>query len=286
MEKHGGGVEQALRMLDAFASVGAQCFDITHTDIDGNKRGFRSAQSLQQTCRSIPYLIESAAKRQNNVIVRPHGRLARLVQLDDLDSSGVQRIRDAAFLILATSAGNYQAWVAIAPDAGEDFARRLRRGRGADPPASGATRVAGTANFKRKYEPNFPIVAVAEAVPGRTVMSTELEALGLVAGAETAVRSPPPQYLGSLSRRGVKTWPSYTRCLEGAPPAHHGDRPDVSRADFTWCMTAISWGFGVEDTAARLMEESTKARENGDSYALRTAQRAAEAVERRHAHQR
>jgi hypothetical protein len=49
-------------------------------------------------------------------------------------------------------------------------------------------------------------------------------------------------------------------------------RPDVSRADFTWCMTAISWDHGIEQTAARLMEESTRARENGEAYALLTAQ--------------
>ena len=46
-------------------------------------------------------------------------------------------------------------------------------------------------------------------------------------------------------------------------------------------MTAISWGHGIEDTAARLMEESSKARENGERYALMTAQNAAAAHERR-----
>ena len=46
-------------------------------------------------------------------------------------------------------------------------------------------------------------------------------------------------------------------------------------------MTAIDWGWGVEETAKRLMEESVKARENGERYALRTATRAAESVERR-----
>ena len=40
-------------------------------------------------------------------------------------------------------------------------------------------------------------------------------------------------------------------------------------------MTAISWGRGIEATAERLMEESAKARENGERYALMTAQNAA-----------
>lgn len=46
-------------------------------------------------------------------------------------------------------------------------------------------------------------------------------------------------------------------------------------------MMAIDWGHGVEDTARRLMEESTKAQENGEAYALQTATRAAAAVARR-----
>jgi hypothetical protein len=46
-------------------------------------------------------------------------------------------------------------------------------------------------------------------------------------------------------------------------------------------MTAISSGHSIEETAARLMEESSKARENAERYALMTAQNAAAAVERR-----
>jgi len=30
-----------------------------------------------------------------------------------------------------------------------------------------------------------------------------------------------------------------------------------------WCMTCIDWGFTVEATAEKLMEESGKAREKG-----------------------
>ena len=45
-------------------------------------------------------------------------------------------------------------------------------------------------------------------------------------------------------------------------------------------MTAIDWGWPVEDTANRLMEESSKAQENGEGYALATAKNAAAAVDR------
>ena len=46
-------------------------------------------------------------------------------------------------------------------------------------------------------------------------------------------------------------------------------------------MTAITWGFGVDATAERLIEESSKARANGKGYAEQTARNAALAVERR-----
>jgi hypothetical protein len=32
-------------------------------------------------------------------------------------------------------------------------------------------------------------------------------------------------------------------------------------ADFTWCMTAIDWGWNIEETARKLPEVSEKARE-------------------------
>jgi hypothetical protein len=46
-------------------------------------------------------------------------------------------------------------------------------------------------------------------------------------------------------------------------------------------MTALSWGWSIEDTAVRLMQESSKGRENGERYALRTAENAAAAVAER-----
>ena len=43
-------------------------------------------------------------------------------------------------------------------------------------------------------------------------------------------------------------------------------------------MIAIDWGWSVDETAARLMEESSKAQENGEAYAARTVANAAAAV--------
>lgn len=276
-KKHGRGVEQAWQMLDLFASLGVHRFDLTRTDIDGHKWGFHRARSLEEMRRWMPSLLRSATQCRHNLIVRPQGAPAELVQLDDLRGTMLERVRGAAFLILTTSAGNHQAWVAMR-ECGPDFARRLRRGVGADPSASGATRVAGSVNFKRQYAPDFPTVQILEATPQHVVTRGELKAAGLVAAPEPVPIM--PSVRGGLKWR-AKAWPSYERCLLRAPLAHNSDRPDVSRADFTFCLLAIDWGWSIEETCQRLLEKSIKARENGEGYAQRTAQRAAAAVDRR-----
>ena len=281
-------LNEAIRMIDTFASVGATHFDLTHTDIDGEKRGYRPQQSVAQIKSSLPKLFPGAVARRNNIIVRPTGDKVTFVQLDDLDTAGLSRVGEAAFLTLETSPGNHQAWVAISglPTSQEakDFARRLRKGTGADLTASGATRVAGTTNFKRKYEPGFPTVTIVSASPSRTMTPNQLESLGLVAPPEPVIILPsaPARVLRrSDAAIRARKWPDYERCLLGAPPNHGDTGPDTSRVDFTWCMTALDWGFDSAETTAKLMEVSAKAKENGLRYAALTTQNAAAAVERK-----
>jgi hypothetical protein len=272
---------KAIDMLDAFASVGVRAFDVTMTDIKGDKipRGFQPNRGVDQLRASIGALIERATRARENFIIRPRSTAATLVQLDDLPTEAAAAIARYAFMVLCTSPGNFQAWVAV-KDAPTDFARRLRKGAGADPSASGATRISGSLNFKTKYAPAFPTVEITHAAPGKITTAAELDSAGLVAPAEEAparalVRVSPARRAGKARR-----WPSYERCLEGAPIGT-SDNPKRSIADFTWCMIAIDWGHSEEDTAARLIEESTKARENGEAYAVQTAARAAAAVARR-----
>jgi hypothetical protein len=281
--------DEAFRMLDVFASVGATHFDLTHLDIDGQKRGFRPRQTVGQLKNSLPKLFPGATQRQNNIIVRPYSDKTLIVQLDDLDESGLSRVGEAAFLTLQTSPGNHQAWVAVSgmadPQDAKDFARRLRKGSGADATASGATRVAGTTNYKRKYEPDFPTVAILNTAPGRVVTPAQLESLGLVAELEPIKpASVTPIRVSRRHENAVRArrWPDYQRCLDGAPESK--SRPGKKReslADFTWCKTALDWGFSIEETANQLMQISSKARENGERYAASTATNAAAAVERK-----
>jgi hypothetical protein len=263
-------------MLDAFASVGAKRFDLTFTDAAGEKISFHGNRPLDQLRSAIADTLDRAAERQHNVIVRPRSAGAALIQLDDLSEEAAERLRPVSFLVLRTSPGSYQAWVAVA-NADAAFARQLRKGVGADLTASGATRVSGSLNFKDKYAPAFPLVETVHASSGMVVTRDGLENFGVVAPVEKLT----PMAVRCSRRTGARGWPSYQRCVENAPPAREGGRPDISRADFTFCLLAIDWGWGVEETAARLMQESGKAHENGQTYALQTAQNAAAAIERR-----
>jgi hypothetical protein len=285
-ETRAGGEEtaEALAMLDAFASVGAQRFDLTFTDAAGAKVGFRGNRPLDQLRLALPATLEEAEERRHNVIVRPRSSCPMLIQLDDMGEEAVQRLRPVSFLVLRTSPGNYQAWVAVT-DGDAEFARRLRKGTGADLTASGAARVSGSLNLKVKYAPAFPRVETVHGSPGRVVTRADLEALGVVAPPE---KTAPAATRTSPRRPATRGWPSYRRCLDNAPPRHEGGRPDRSRADYTFCLLAIDWGWGVEETAAQLLQESSKAKapENGEAYALRTARAAARTIERRRERQR
>src|SRR6201995_330609 len=124
------------QMLDLFASVRATSFDVTQTTHAGIKEWFRRGVRLTELRRLLPAMIDHASVRQHNVIVRPHGPGVTFVQLDDLQHKRLAALAFAAFLTLETSPGSFQAWVAIAALPDKDFARRLRKGAGADPTAS------------------------------------------------------------------------------------------------------------------------------------------------------
>jgi hypothetical protein len=262
---------EAQRMLDLFASFGVEHFNITHVHLDGEKRGFRAKRSLQEVKTSMPYLLESAPRRQNSVIIRPHQPPADvLVQLDDLTDEQYERVCPAAFLMLRTSPKGKQAWVCI-EGGDKELARRLRKGTGADPSASASVRVAGSLNYKPDYAPDYPLVTIEEARPGHKVTKEQLDSMGLLA-LEEIKPVLPPRCSEEKERRG---WPDYARCLEQS--IARGTKR--TSADFSFCCIAIDlYRKPPEATADKLMEISSKAQENGYMYALGQATRAAEKV--------
>jgi hypothetical protein len=281
---------EALRFLEAFTSTGAISFNLTITARNGEKLYFRRDLPPDRLRRMMPDLLKTSAPLERNLMIRPHPAPGIVyVQLDDLTAEAVEWIKPAAFLCFQTSPGNYQAWIAVR-DGNPDFTRRLKKGMEADPGASGVTRLAGYPNFKDKYAPDFPRVAITHLAPGRIATKDELETLrrqdkegqGLVAPREELK---PFQPRVSPTRKGGRKWPSYQRCVDAAPMNRNKTAPDYSNADIRWCMTALdpNWGWTIEEAADKLMELSPAAKKDGMPYALRTAERAASYIDSRRA---
>ena len=282
MEDDREAAQKAARaMLDAFTSVGAMWYDLTITTGQGAKVRFRPNVTRTAMERSLPGLLDTAARDGHNVILRPRGSGMQFIQLDDLNADRLDSVLANAFLALETSPQSFQAWIVLPADkADEDFARRLRKGSGADPSASGATRCAGSYNFKIRHAPDFPQVQIAASNPGHIATREQLQAAGLVADRELPPARVSPLLAPRRSGSRGPAWPSYQKCLDGAPLNHSQTGPDTSKADFMFCLLAQDWGHSQDATAARLMEESPKAQQNGEKYARLTAEKAAQAVTR------
>ena len=289
-EDYMGSIDEAQRMLDIFTSVGARSFLLTKLDLLQQKiwaKPYTSAE-LRDT---LPAIMRTAEIRKpiavsegnvmlagENVIIRPTGHGVTFVQLDDLSLDQIGRVTPASFAIIETSPRNYQAWIAVSPaptdkEVEKDLIRRVRKAVGDfDKSASGATRLAGTCNYKIKYAPDFPTITITHAAPGRVLTEKELSQMGLLAAPEPV--KIPSAFAGTSTN--IRPWPSYQICLERAPKRKDGN-PDRSRADFAYCLTAITGGRGVEETAAKLLEVSERARErlkSDSGYARITAENA------------
>lgn len=279
-----GDTAAALRMLDTFASCGAESFFVTKTELEwpGHKQVKWGKEYLADDLRRLmPAMVRTTAIRRSyqlpegermmageNLIIRPMGQGVAFVQLDDLNAEQLERVRPAVFIIHATSPGNYQAWMAVsnAPkekEAFKEFTRRIRSAVGEnDKSASHATRIAGTENFKAKCAPAFPTVTIVETHPRRVVTPEQLKELGLLAPPEP-VKETALKFTRRAENRSGKErqWPSYDRALAGAPQSNDGSGPDRSRADFWWSYLALQRGWSAGETEAMLLEVSEKARE-------------------------
>jgi hypothetical protein len=299
-------VQAALGMVGAFADLGVTNFDLSVVeDVLGDdgrvySRRVPDRQLANAHVREVRFrlatILQDAEANRWSVILRPRPIPSLLiVQLDDLGEAEVTMIKPYAFLVIRTSPRNHQGWIAV-KDAPQDkegvsvFARRLRRGVGADDSASGAGRIAGSFNFKPKYAPTFPMVEVVHRCR-REVNCSELDDAGMLLpeppqafsvptpDARSELTSPHLRRSPNRKRRG---WPDYAVDLRGAPLRRDGSGRDRSKADAFWAKRAAQRGYSVEDIAARLSKVSERAREklaHGDAtYALEKAQWAAKAA--------
>jgi hypothetical protein len=283
-------VQAALGMVDAFADLGVTHFDLSVVeDLLGNDgRGYSRRVADRQLANAhvreirfkLANILREADAKHYSVILRPRPIPSVLmIQLDDLDERKVTSIRPYVFLVVRTSPGNYQGWIAV-KDAPEDkdqcalFARRLRRGVGADDSASGAGRISGSYNFKRKYAPTFPPVEIVHRYR-REVNCSELDDTGMLLPESPQTISVPATPGVPSKPKRKRGWPDYAEVLRGAPLRSDGSGRDRSRSDALWCKWASQRGYSVEEIAAKLSEVSERAREklaHGDTtYALEKA---------------
>jgi hypothetical protein len=210
----------------------------------------------------LPSMVSKAAAAGRSFIVRPEA--SNLLQLDDLSTAALERIKPFSFLALETSPDNYQAWVCVSVE-GEGRAalrRRLIAGLGADSGASGAMRWAGSLNFKpsrRLVDGSFPAVGLCWFNNISGITPDQLDSAGLlspekIALEQTAPVNPPRESTSSLVPTNVPTrFPDYGRELLSVK----GDR---SKADLRWCLLALAWGWSRELIEAELARVSEKAR--------------------------
>jgi hypothetical protein len=270
-------VNAAIVMIDAFVEMSVTNFDLSiiqHVVTEDKTYDARvpNKQLTNAHFRELRFrigkILPEAEELHHSVIIRPRPiTTALLVQLDDLNIEKVDNVKSYAFLTIRTSPGNFQSWIAVseAPRDKEgvaDFARRFRRGVGADHRANGAGRLAGTRNFKPRHGPIFPVVEIFHTQCGHMVKYADLECAGLVApkAPQQQIRRPPS--VASLGQRAARRgWPDYNDALRGALPRADGSGPDRSKADAFWCKWAAERGYSVEEVAAELIEVSQKARE-------------------------
>lgn len=274
--------EAALAMIDAFTSTGAQAFDVGLLDLAGEKQGYEWAVPADTLRRTIPSRFASADQHEHSVIIRPRSERTRYMQIDDLDLDAARAYKAVALLVIRTSPGNHQAWLALESQGKEadlDLLRRLRRGSHADVHASGSTRIAGSRNFKPKHGPDYPTVALVHVAPDRFTSIAALESLGLVAEPEPVKKPCREQaYRATTGDR----WPDWEIAIRGAARKPNGE-PDRSDADCRYALACISYyGRAPHEIAARLSSESPRAAEwrakHGEAAWERQVRRTVEAA--------
>jgi hypothetical protein len=257
-------VEEGLRMVGAFTSVGMTHFGLSVIDDVGDRHvaGRQLTHAHKNEIRfRLPKILTEADEQHWSVIIRPEPLAGMmLAQLDDLDAARVEILKRYALVAVCTSLANYQAWIVLVGEPNKedarDFALRLNRGVGADHRASRAGRIAGSVNYKQRHGPRFPPVEIVYVHNGYTVTRADLESAGLVA-------PPAPKPALSVSPWPAPTglWPTYAWVLSRAPMRQDGSGRDRSTADAFFCKLAAVRGHSVDAIAAELLRVSAKAQE-------------------------
>jgi hypothetical protein len=271
-----GAPSDAAACVSSFA---VERFDVTMIDDARPKRSHPELYEVMTTAElqsKLSSLLNRNEKRRESLIIRPVA--SHFIQLDDLDEETLLRVKPFSLMAIETSPANYQAWLALPSDIGEEMracvrARILRSLELADKCASGAMRLPDSFNCKpehRRSDGSFPRVRLVHQAAGRSVTVIELERAGLLAPLEPSplsVRRAPVRHIAP------ERWPNYMMKYKA-----NGD-VDRSRSDWNFALSALRRGFTESEVEARMLELSAKARvRRRSSYVRRTVERAARII--------
>jgi len=214
-----------------FASVGATRFDVTWTTRAGDKEWFRRGMSLATSTRTLPSMLNSAPSKQRNVIVRPHGPAVTFIQLDDLKAANLARLAPAVFLALENLPRQFPGMAGDGRRGGQGLCPSCAEGHRRRPDRERRNARGWEPHFKDKYAPDFRAWRSARRTEGDGRAPPSLKQLAWSRSRRPRHHraSPLPDYDQAPVNR---KWPSYARCVDGAPLNHDETGPDISKADF------------------------------------------------------
>jgi hypothetical protein len=272
-------IMQAPACVRLFSAMGVDEFAVTMLR-DRKTTGratFYSRLHARELLSVLRGLIERNGKAPESLIIRP--KCENFIQVDDCTEEQLQLLRPFAFLVIETSLGNYQVWLALVQGTKKLERDAIRRRffeatEGVDKSASGAVRCPGSINHKPGR--NRFRVRIVSTSAGQYVTAAELDAAGLLAPLPLPTASRLPLRAAVWNRLSS---PDYQQCVIKAGLKQDGS-PDRSMADWHFSYLAIAQGWCESQVEAMLSEVSAKARRRPD-YVIRTVERAARAVVRR-----
>ncbi len=182
-------VPQAMDALEAFVNAGAVGF-IATMKRDTTGQAQNQKLTLEEAARKLPEFIERNSAGDESFIMRPVG--GALIQVDDLGAAERDLLQPFSFLVAETSPANFQSWLALPKETGEEERKLVRDrliggvllGKTGNKGAGGALRFPGSLNCKperRGADGSFPRVRLAACTLDRFVTVAQLEHAGLLA---------------------------------------------------------------------------------------------------------